>query len=148
MSDQVAEFWGIIWAVIASLLAGVLTMLARRVIAIAENYVEQRLHIEISAADRLVIDGAVTRAAGLLQVKLAAGVLTPAEALIENNTHVQTATAYVLAAAPDALGRMKRSEPQVAGYVVGKLGNLLGQDPTVPTVPGVLAAVVGAAKAA
>lgn len=121
------------------ILAGMLTWLANRAIAA----LQARNLLHLTDQQRAAVLGAVQTGAGILSADLARGVLPLAEMRI-GSRQVRSVAQQALAAVPVAAAALGMTEAGAAAMVVGAVGRALGQDPTVPTVP-VLVATTAAA---
>lgn len=104
--------------------------LANKAIQVARD----RLHIQFSDKQVKAIHDAATTAAGIATAMLASGKLTAAE------LHTQSPALRELAkdavnAVPDASSAQGVMIADMTRLVVGRVGQMISADPTVPTIP-------------
>jgi hypothetical protein len=96
--------------------------------------IKQKLKLDASSADSLLIDNAVQRAGGLAyntMVELAGTVPT----IPLKNAALAAGINHVMASIPDALARKGLDNATLTRMVTGELGKLLASDPSVSVAP-------------
>jgi hypothetical protein len=116
-------------AVLAVTLPAIFSMVARRMLKLAET----RLQLQVSAQTEAELGVAIDTASGLLRAKLATGQMTLGD-LRTGNPHVDAAVTTVLNVADKAVAVSGITKQEVADRVLGAVGHALGEDPTVPSI--------------
>lgn len=116
--------------VIGGVLALVLPALAGWALVIFQ----QRTGITLTDQQRSVVLGAVATSSGILITKLAKGV-KPLETIHVSDPEVAAEANRIIAAVPAAVTALGVSPETLATMIVGKVGESIAADPTIPTVP-------------
>ena len=101
------------------------------------NYLIQVLHnrfkLDLTAAQDATVRKACLTGAGVLLTQLTRGAIQ-LEHLHVDDPNVIAAAQVAINAVPDAAGAFNLTIPDLAHMIVGQVGQVLGADPTTPTV--------------
>lgn len=116
--------------VLGAVLAVVLPALAGWALTIFQK----RTGITLTDQQRASVLGAVGTSSGILMTKLANGV-KPLETIQVSDPEVVAEANRILASVPEAVASLGVTQETVANMIVGKVGEAIAADPTIPTVP-------------
>lgn len=95
---------------------------------------QKRTGVLIDDKNRQAIQDSLSTATGTLILSVSKG-NTNLNEIVASNPLVQDVARQAIAAVPMATAAIGTTVDQAARIIVGRFGTLLGQDPTVPTVP-------------
>lgn len=95
---------------------------------------QQRTGITVTDQQRATILGAVATSSGILMTKLAKGA-KQLDTIEVNDPEVAAEANRIIAAVPAAVTALGVSPETIATMIVGKVGESIAADPTIPTVP-------------
>ena len=119
-----------ILSVVLSVVSPILTACA----VMGVKYLLDSNKIKVTAQERAAILGAVQTSAGMLTTRLAQGAITLNDVKI-GSPAVDAVVNHVTSSMVTAIASQKTTTDGIANMIIGAVGNKIGEDPTVPTIP-------------